>query len=314
MTKLSSQITAAQVSLSNLPERTVWVDDTVLQVVSTSSGFSNPPVSTPYLEAMSYRDSNGVYFLRFSGHLVLSGGADNTRFGFFGCDFNIGNIFRAFSAWETAAERTLYAQGENNQNRLIVQATGNMSVISIAGDVQLASKPSWFDANREAGFSVAAQIESATANSKGLLPPPSQMTDELATSLGHKEYFHGTAYNSGISPTVSNLTVDRAVFIPYQVQSGDWRLKFTITGTGSGSNDAIGVNVNGVLFKNVTNYFQAISVLDQGTQGTTGRSHSGRVNANTDVVAALFETVISLASRFSFSGDVELESKPTWAY
>jgi len=154
----------------------------------------------------------------------------------------------------------------------------------------------------------------ATDTVAGLLPPPTLMSDELATSLGFKEYFHGTNYNGGVAPTVSNMTVDRAVFIPYQTQAGEWRLRFNIVGVGTGNNDAYALTINGVLFKNITNYYQAIAILDMNTQGITGRSHTGRANPNTANLAILFETIVPLSIRFGLSGDVDLESKPTWAY
>ena len=137
------------------------------------------------------------------------------------------------------------------------------------------------------------------------------------TKLGLMQYQHGTTYNGGNSPTVSGgtWTQERGVFVPYQMADGSWRMRFNITGLGTGSNDALTILIAGVTFKNVTNYFQAVTILDQSTQGSTsGRSHTGRANPNTGNIVILIESVVSLANRWGISGDIELDSKPTWAY
>jgi hypothetical protein len=153
------------------------------------------------------------------------------------------------------------------------------------------------------------------ANGAGLMPSlTSQLDDSTATKLGLKQYLHGTTYSGGNAPTVTcaqaGFVVTRAVFVPYQMQDGTWRLRFNFAATfTSASISTINVNINGILSKNVTGFSQAIISMFQGNN-TIGRAFVGE-NSNTcraDLVSAI------TCAGLNFSGDVELDSKPTWAY
>jgi len=167
------------------------------------------------------------------------------------------------------------------------------------------------------GLIPAANLPLVSSSAKGAFPSlTSSLDDATATQLGLKQYLHGTTYNGGIAPTVtagSGITtigtVTRALFIPYQCQDGTWRMKFTIQINGATSTSSLGhqINVNGIVFKNVTNYNQVIS---------------GYANTQwSDVVVLSNSTTINIGhssavtpATYGFAGDVELNAKPTWAY
>jgi len=132
---------------------------------------------------------------------------------------------------------------------------------------------------------------------------PTSMSDALATKLGLKTYYHGTTYNGGIAPTVSGITPGRASFVPYQVQDGGWRLRFNIEGSMSSSSTAT-ATINGVVFH--ASYTQAVVTQGGGpVQGTASTNGGG---------ASIGAAFSSAVTGVRLSGDVELASKPTWAY
>jgi len=130
-----------------------------------------------------------------------------------------------------------------------------------------------------------------------------------ATRLGLKQYLHGTTYNGGIAPTVTcsqaGFAVTRAVFIPYQLQDGIWRLRFNLLCSfTSATITSLTVSINGI----TTISIQQV-ILSNFNNSTTNYGYfvaSG--NTITFVGSGLAETGIK-----SF-GDIELSSKPTWAY
>ena len=150
----------------------------------------------------------------------------------------------------------------------------------------------------------------------GLAFTSASLSDVQATILGLKQYLHGTTYSGGIAPTVtagagitSIGTVTRALFIPYQCQDGTWRMRFTIQINGATSTSSTGhqINVNGIVFKNVTNYNQVIS----GYANTQWSDVA--VLANSTTINIGHSSGVSPAT-YGFAGDVELNAKPTWAY
>ncbi len=158
------------------------------------------------------------------------------------------------------------------------------------------------------------QTTAANAMNALLAPTPTAMTDAVATSLGLKQYVSGTNYNGGISPTITatNWTTTRGVFVPSQMQDGSWRLKFNFRGsrtTGSISNYLI--TVNGVTFKNVANFLQAVS-FGLGNLAADSSVGWGCANPNAATIQLFFTS--NDPTYALVSGDVELESKPTWAY
>jgi len=126
------------------------------------------------------------------------------------------------------------------------------------------------------------------------------------TKLGLMQYVSGTNYNGGISPTLSGtgLATTRGVFVPYQMSDGTWRLKFNFRVTAT-STTGLTVTINGVTFKNVSNYFQSVSNFPGGNYGRGNVTpNTGQINLSSDLST----------TTWAASGDVELDSKPTWAY
>jgi stage V sporulation protein SpoVS len=143
------------------------------------------------------------------------------------------------------------------------------------------------------------------------------MSDALATQLGFKEYVHGTTYNGGNAPTITLAsgggslgTVHAAKFYPYQKQDGGWRLRFNVScGLSSTSRSSVGLDVAGILAKNTANFYQAISATILTGTVAIQRAY---IEANTNDLVCSFGSATS--DFVIFSGDVELASKPTWAF
>ena len=131
------------------------------------------------------------------------------------------------------------------------------------------------------------------------LQNPTQMSDELATKLGFKQY------TSGFTVTGTNYTLGRAVLIPYQMQGGEWRLKFNIFGTTSPTTDELTITISGITFKSGVNQGVASGGANLGAaiefQIAEGGGGDIRMNEAGN------------GGAWPVSGDVELESKPTWA-
>ncbi len=137
-----------------------------------------------------------------------------------------------------------------------------------------------------------------------------------ATRAGQMVYVHGGTYNGGGAPTITLssgggtlTTVNLAEFVPYQMADTNWRCKFNIAVTLSSTSRAEAVlAASGITFATSATDGQAIAVS---TNGGTSIIY-GLVGSNNNTIAQSFGTVAT--TRFYFSGDVKLASKPTWAY
>ena len=148
-----------------------------------------------------------------------------------------------------------------------------------------------------------------TSTSSGLMPSTNaNLDDATATRLGLKQYLHGTTYNGSNAPTVAvtNLSTCRGVFTPYQMQDGAWRLRFNIGLRLSVSAASITATVNGVSFNTSYPDYQAVSAM--------GGSGNSLTYGNATATNTLSAGTASASTQWVFSGDVELASKPTWAY
>lgn len=127
-----------------------------------------------------------------------------------------------------------------------------------------------------------------------------------------KQYVWGVTYPNGtmtISSGNAGWAVQRAVFLPYQTSDGAWRMQFSLSATfTSTSTSAVTWTVTGITYKSSTNFYQAGSGIWFGSaQGAQSYATSG---GNTwTVTSSSAATVTGLAC----AGDVELDSKPTWA-
>ena len=169
---------------------------------------------------------------------------------------------------------------------------------------------------RKSSPNAPAGIQLATATTPGLLPPPSQMTDEVSSMLGHKVYEHGVSYNGGQSPVItlsfgggSLSSVTASSFIPYQMQDGGWRMRFNFAVVVSATTRTnIGIAVSGVTSKNNGAYQTFSGVLLSGS----GQIYQAYIAPNSGVFAISHPSVAG--DVYGYAGDIDLESKPTWAY
>jgi len=158
------------------------------------------------------------------------------------------------------------------------------------------------------------QVVSASSASAFLFA--NGMDNSTATRLGLKQYLHGTTYNGGNAPTVTLTSgggtlsaVNRAVFIPYQMQDGAWRMKFNFSTTLSAvSRTTVVFAVAGVTFKGESSYYQSVS----GTSGNASPVIDAFTVPNTGTIQLDYSS--GTTTGHFVSGDVELDSKPTWAY
>lgn len=129
------------------------------------------------------------------------------------------------------------------------------------------------------------------------------------TKLGFMQYVHGTTYNGGVAPTISvtNLSsVSFSAFIPYQMSDGTWRLRFNFGCVVSVAASVFTVTINGVTFKSGAE--QAIVATSSTAAAYILETHT---NSNAATMYISFSTTVTSPK---ISGDVILNSKPTWAY
>jgi len=130
----------------------------------------------------------------------------------------------------------------------------------------------------------------------------------VADVIKPKQYLGGTTYN-GVALTVAgtNGTLVRAVFIPYQLSDDTWRLRFNLAMTFTAAGSGTTITVAGITAKNVASYYQSIAAMVV----TTNARASAAITPNTNQIVCY--TSAGTVYAFQLSGDIELESKPTWA-
>ncbi|MFM2009546.1 MAG: hypothetical protein RIR02_1496 [Pseudomonadota bacterium] len=168
-------------------------------------------------------------------------------------------------------------------------------------------------------------IALVSTSNPGLMPSLTGSLDNAtATQLGLKTYYadkagggNDIAYYNSVKATISPSTnmsvignVRGARLIPYQTQAGEWRLKITLYIDSLTTSSATGhsVTINGVTFKNATNWFQGMA--GQQDVGTVVSAYAAPNTSRLDIVTS----AVSTPTGMGWSGDVELDSKPTWAY
>lgn len=127
-------------------------------------------------------------------------------------------------------------------------------------------------------------------------------------------YSAGTNYNGGLSPTITgtNWTTTFGRFIPYQLHDGNWWLRFSINGNFTGSANSVSIAVNGISF--LSNEYQTCSFYPDLGGGNAQIWNGGVCGAGNGSIAAICSTTPSIAHKWGFTGDVMLDSKPTWAF
>lgn len=106
-----------------------------------------------------------------------------------------------------------------------------------------------------------------------------------------------------LTVTGTNWTTTRATGVVYQMPDNSWRMRYNIAGGISPTATSITLSVTGVTFKNTANYYQSV------TCNNTTITGAGYVQPGLDDIDCSFS---STSSRALTSGDVELESKPTF--
>jgi hypothetical protein len=115
-------------------------------------------------------------------------------------------------------------------------------------------------------------------------------------------------YSLTVTSSVGGWVTTRVVAVYYQDQDGNHRLKFNLIGTNtSGSRTGCTLTLSGVVFKNTVGYTQCVSFMTD--------TAAIPLQAYTNVGASTIGIVHSSATTtyYAVSGDVELDSKPTWA-
>jgi hypothetical protein len=131
-----------------------------------------------------------------------------------------------------------------------------------------------------------------------------------------KQYYGNSSSGPGsFNVTGTNWLTHRAVAIPYQTSDGAWRMRFNIAGTfGATTSDTYALTISGVTFKNLANFEQAIAHHENDNQGrSTEQYASAFVSPNSGAIIVYYASSFNFAGRKALSGDVELDSKPTWA-
>ncbi len=110
-----------------------------------------------------------------------------------------------------------------------------------------------------------------------------------------------------LTVTGTNWTTTRAVGVVYKCASGQYRLRFNIRGTvSSASRTTYQIILDGVTFKNITNFIQPIIAYPDALVSLQSYCNYGNGNITINHSSAT-------TTNYMFSGDVELESKPSWA-
>lgn len=134
------------------------------------------------------------------------------------------------------------------------------------------------------------------------------LPDIEATRKGLKSYKHGVNYNGNVAPTITNgvlISVDGSNFMPYQMQDGSWRLRGNFRASVSpGSRGGLNFAINGIT--------TAAYVQTGACSHASDNAPSVIIAASTNTISCSHSTVST--SSYTFSFDIELASKPTWAY
>lgn len=118
-----------------------------------------------------------------------------------------------------------------------------------------------------------------------------------------------------VTVTGTGWTTNRATGTPYQDASGVWHLRFNISGAfaAQASSNIFILSVSGVTFKNTSGHYQAVSVFNNSAQVASMPSLSASAQPNSGSINVYWNGTVGFNNAWSLSGDVELESLPTWA-
>jgi hypothetical protein len=107
-------------------------------------------------------------------------------------------------------------------------------------------------------------------------------------------------YTLSLSGT-NSFSTTRAVGVPYKTKDGTWRFRLNLRGTISSASSGT-ITVSGVTAKNVSNFYQAVSITGGSTGGT-----ADFIPGSSNIEYSMTSNNTSLL----ISGDIELDSVPT---
>jgi hypothetical protein len=114
-----------------------------------------------------------------------------------------------------------------------------------------------------------------------------------------------------VTSSAAGWATTRAIGVYYQDQDGNHRLKFNIAGTFTSTTiTSITTTITGVTFKNITNFNQACAAFINSASPNPVQQCYTNPNAST---IGLGVASTANTNGCAISGDVELESKPSWA-
>lgn len=150
-------------------------------------------------------------------------------------------------------------------------------------------------------WSLLNQLISATSTARGLVYGSTVDTSARASNV--------TGYGSF-------AVVRREVYEAYQTSAGQWKLKFSVcfAGGSASSTNLFEFGISGVTFKSGSDYCQPVP----SSTGATGFGQNTSIESFTQPNTSNIRTYTSTSKQpnlffWSFNGDVELESKPSWA-
>jgi len=172
--------------IQDLTERTTAVDNSVLDIVTASSALNNPPTVIDVAEAIAYKDTNSTYRLRFNVHYQLSSASD-TSFAFAGTSLPLTGAAAVTATDVLETVSPLYASTGGGINQVRCKMSGSTTQLAVSGDVRLASKPTWFDANRENPVSAAVHIDEATSTRSGVIKKTPAQIKTLGSDVSNSD-------------------------------------------------------------------------------------------------------------------------------
>ena len=199
---------------------------------------------------------------------------------------------------------------------------GDRSLILSEQGVLIATYPE-LDAATWIGGNTAAQIAAAAAGGKyyrssdaggatGDAAGPWLQLPAGPSPTTSKQYSQA---GGDFTITGTNWTTLVANAIPYQESTGLWRLKFNIGGTiSAGSNNIVVLTFSGVNFFNIASFDQAVTLYDEQTFFRAADQFSqAHAQGQTQTINIEIASSVLLTNYWGLSGDVALNSKPTWA-
>ena len=171
MTALSAKLTRGTVPLSNLPERTKIVDNSVMGLTIDGQGFGTFRPST---SGYCTKDADGKYWIHVE--YAYTGTGNTAGHDLYFNTFSKADASEGGGAWAyvDALSAAAVSTRTNIGDRIQITYATNQDR-GIGGFSFQVTKPTWFDANREAGFSINAQVEETTPTTAGLAPARSSI-------------------------------------------------------------------------------------------------------------------------------------------